>query len=271
MRAIVFSKDRAMQLDACLRSLALHCADFASLDVCVLYQWSSVEHAQAYQELFWSLPPNVRVQAENAFEMQVRALLASAGEHVLFVTDDTVFVQPWSAAEIVERLLMPEAVGLSLRIGENCDYCYPMNCEQEPPAVSGCWAWSHARGDFAYPFELSSSAYRSGDIIAALGSRPFRNPNELEACLAARAYAEEAMWRERRPFLLAYETSRAFSVPCNRVQSAFANRAGTDPAYTADALLAKWRDGWRIDVAALAGHVPRACHEEVAFTFERRP
>jgi len=118
---------------------------------------------------------------------------------------------------------------------------------------------------------LSSSAYRTADIIEALMSQRFAGPNGLEACLAQAAEYGRAGWSVRRPFLLSYETSRAFSVPCNRVQNTFANRAGSDPAYTADALLAKWRDGWRIDVAALSGHVPRACHEEVAFAFERRP
>ena len=65
--------------------------------------------------------------------------------------------------------------------------------------------------------------------------------------------------------------SVAFSVPCNRVQTTFANRVGTNPQLSADAMLGLWRDGYQIDVAALAGHTPSAPHEEVPLVFCKRP
>ena len=48
---LVFSRDRAMQLDATLRSFLLHCMDGDQAQITVLYQASSPLHARQYAEL----------------------------------------------------------------------------------------------------------------------------------------------------------------------------------------------------------------------------
>ena len=280
MKAIAFSRDRAMQCHAMLESLAMHAS--GAVEVSVLYKATTSRHQRAYDQLA-ALHPQVTFHCEGDFETDARGLLAAAGEgrhkFVMFLVDDTIFVGPWSAH--VRCLLddLPRAFGISLRLGQNTVHCYPTRIDQCPPVFDVvaeidrdvlAWHWRGADGDFGYPLELSSSIYRTADIIEIIERKSFRNPNELEAQLAASIVPETVAWTHPRPCLLCFPQSVAFSVPCNRVQSTYANRAGSDPALTAETLLHHWEQGYRIDVAALAGHVPRACHEEVPLTFVRR-
>lgn len=48
---LIFSKDRAMQLDGVLRSLFLHCQDADQLVISVLYRTTNERHHKQYQEL----------------------------------------------------------------------------------------------------------------------------------------------------------------------------------------------------------------------------
>lgn len=273
VRALVFSKDRPLQLEACLRSLAIHAAE--RLDVSVIWKATTDRCLDAYGTLInEGRDPRaglVTFCRERDFESDIRRLLVD-GERVLFVVDDTIFVDRFSPAKIAGALAAhQEAIGFSLRLGRNTTYCYPVAREQALPhfvPMSGArgWHWPGADGDFGYPLEVSSSVYRTADILYALAGTHFRNPNELEAHLARVAPA----FATSRPWLMAYETSIAFSNPCNRVQSAFANRAGAAPRLTADALLEAWEQGYRIDVEALAGYVPRGAHEEAPLRLVKR-
>lgn len=295
MRAIVFSKDRPLQLDGLLRSLALHAAEPVS--VYVIWKATTGGHESAYAKVAWGhRASGVAFVREFDFESDLLRLLADAPEHVLFLVDDTLFVRAWSPTICASALSAdPGAIGFSLRLGRNTTHCYPVNRAQEVPVldldeerlwgdsrktirsrVIG-WNWPAADGDFGYPLEVSSSIYRTADILEVVhGGGTGANPNEFEARLAS--YATWAAGLSpghglaaapRR--LLSHSVSVAFSNPCNRVQTTFANRAGTNPAAGPDALLAAWEAGARMKVEAYAGHVPTGAHQEVPIILEARP
>lgn len=267
-RAIIFSKDRPLQLDACLRSLKLHCQDIDALAVHVLCKASTPAFGEAYRELIaattWAI-----FHPEQEFERDVRALLDGC-EHVLFVVDDTIFVRDFRVDDLLAALgEFPEAIGFSLRLGEHTVYCYPTASEQHVPRMTSLsvaerpwcrsWTWAHAEGDFGYPLEVSSSLYRADDVLRALRSDTFANPNALELALANAVHR----FAEIRPVLLcAAPHSLAFSLPLNRVQTTHANRASESTALNAEALLEVWQRGARVNVAAYAAYTPRSCHEE---------
>lgn len=270
MKALAFSRDRAMQLDAMLRSLATHAAE--PVEVAVICKATTERHARSYLDI-GKLHPSSIIVGETNFENDVRSYFGSiAGEHVLFLVDDTIFVRRWSPVSCDKQLRANGGtIGYSLRLGMNTSYCYPLARDQRIPPTVGwpsmiTWDWTCADGDFGYPLELSSSVYRTQDILAALSTYKFRNPNELEVVLSELGTRTLKM----RPWLMAHETSVAFSNPCNKVQTIYHNRAGTDPNRSADALLDLWEQGYRIDVEALAGYVPRGAHEEAPLTFVRR-
>jgi hypothetical protein len=210
----------------------------------------------------------------------VRAALAECGEHVLFLVDDTIFCRAWSAEKCAKILSAIDVIGVSLRLGMNTHECYPLGRSQRVPRLveinpflarrlngMNAWRWPGADGDFGYPLEVSSSVYRTRDVLAMLRDG-FCNPNELELELANRA--ESADYRKSHPWLASYATSVAFSNPCNRVQSQFQNRAGSQLGYSAARMLELWEQGYRIDIYAFVGYVPRAAHEEAPLRFVRQ-
>jgi hypothetical protein len=56
IRVVIFSRDRALQLDAVLHSFYMHCADADSADISVLYLATDDRHRRQYQSVAASYP-----------------------------------------------------------------------------------------------------------------------------------------------------------------------------------------------------------------------
>lgn len=266
--ALIFSKDRAMQLEALLASLFLHCRDEERLRAIVLFASSNDDFFRQYQEVAAAYP-QVSFVAENDFSAQVTAVLRDYS-YILFLVDDTIFVGDFSVAQLTDLLAAyPEAVGVSLRLGGNTTHCYPLDRPQALPPFYRLgngfllYDWPAADGDFAYPLEVSSSCYRAADILTATGKAAFANPNALEGLMAVNA----ARLLPARRSLVCPTVSLAFSNPVNIVQTCCANRFSSQPGYTAAALAELFDQGRRIDVDGFCGFIPGACHQPVALTF----
>ncbi|MBN8547698.1 MAG: glycosyltransferase [Deltaproteobacteria bacterium] len=268
--AILFSKDRALQLDATLASFFLHCRDAATLEIIAVCKTSTAQHLQQYERL-QAMYPQVAFVNETAFNQQVISY-ASKNEFVLFLVDDNIFVRDFHVHHAIAALSeSQQAVGFSLRLGRNTKFCYSLNRPQSLPAfvpVSSpsenpilSYAWPNAECDFGYPLEVSSSIYRSKDIVPMMKLVPFSNPNNLEGLLAQQLSRVAAAL----PTLLCFESSVTFCNPVNKVQEAAPdNRAGVAISYSADKLASIFDRQGRVDVRSYSGHVPNACHEEVA-------
>src|SRR5690242_1039808 len=85
---IVFSRDRAMQLDACLRSLAERVGSLYGR-VAVLYCATAPEFTEAYAQLVEEYP-DALWRRETEFAEDLRALVTDA-PWTVFHTDDDVF------------------------------------------------------------------------------------------------------------------------------------------------------------------------------------
>jgi len=267
---LVFSKDRAMQLEGLLASLFLHCREQEEIKIIVLYTCSHEETKGKYKEIMENYP-RVLFWEELNFFIQVRDVLKQS-PFVLFLVDDTLWVGDFSPS-VLKSLLStsPQAAGISLRLGKNITYCYPLD---RPQALPFCitqregfllYDWLSASLDFAYPLEVSSSCYRTQDILAVLQESVFKNPNELEGLLAN--FVVRLLPDKR--LLFCPEQSLAFSVPVNRVQNAVSNRFSYQPDYEVDKLDVKFAEGWRIDVEKLSGFVPQSCHQPLELPFKR--
>jgi len=65
MSGIVFSRDRAMQLDAVLRSFFLHCQDSELVKISVLYMVTDGDHARQYKTLISDYPQVTFIEQKN--------------------------------------------------------------------------------------------------------------------------------------------------------------------------------------------------------------
>jgi FkbM family methyltransferase len=269
--SIIFSKDRAMQLDATLRSFFLHCKDSDSVSLKVLYVTSNQSYEQQYEQLKDEFK-SVEFIKETDFKKDLLSLLSSK-QYVLFLVDDNIFIRTFCISDIRDSLdNNPDVLGFSLRLGKNTTYCYMLNVEQKLPSFSVLgggilkYEWIAADHDFGYPFEVSSSVYRVSDIYTLLAQADFSNPNTLELVVDG----NKGYFRPNANQLLCYEHSVTFCNPVNVVQALWQNKAGERFAYSSKKLADMFSDGMRIDVEKYATITPNACHYEVAFDFIKK-
>jgi GT2 family glycosyltransferase/cytochrome c-type biogenesis protein CcmH/NrfG len=269
--AVVFSKDRAMQLDCTLRSFIQHCKDIDTIAVKVLYTTSNASHENQYRKIIAN-HPSFEFIREIDFKRDLISLLASH-EYILFLVDDNIFVNDFYVDHVIKGLnQVPDAVGFSLRLGKNTTYFYMLDKPQALPKFNSfakgvlCYDWTTAEYDFGYPLEVSSSIYRLIDILPLLTQGDYKNPNTLELLMDS----NKAIYINKKGKLLCFENSVAFCNPLNMVQTMWINRAGNKNIYTPEKLSQMFAEGLRIDTEVLSGFTPHSCHQEIEFRFIRR-
>lgn len=280
---IVFSRDRALQLDGALRSFFRHCRDPEHVSLKVIYAGSSKLWLNQYGQLQHEFP-TVDFLAQGNFERDVFSLIGipfsrwgrfvlrlglttrPANKYVLFLVDDNIFVRDFCLSDMISALCREEeALGFALHLGRNLNYCYPLDILLKFPTgipVFGDvikYRWPDAGDGLNYPLEVSSSLYRLGDIARLLAGLGFSDPNTLEGRMAVHATS----FRRSRPCLLCYAQSVTFCNPLNRVQRVCANRAGAKQEYSAGTLARLFEQGYRVDAGGYDGFTTSSCHQEV--------
>ncbi|HDS16521.1 MAG TPA: glycosyltransferase family 2 protein [Proteobacteria bacterium] len=271
LTGIVFSKDRALQLDGTLNTFADCCREPQMVSLNIIYKTSAPQHMAQYLELRESYPEHNFIEEKN-FRDDFLSLCRGA-EYLLFLVDDNIFVQPFSPRDLLELLENhPEALGFSLRLGENNNYFYMADQNQTVPPLSATkhpeiftCSWTSGTGDFAFPLEISSSIYRKSDLWPFLSRIEFANPNSLEYNLAPFRHR----FRDLAPRLLIYRQSRTFCNPINIVNTVCRCRAGERREYSSVALQKLFADGFRLDGKRYLGFIPNACHQEVELHLKR--
>jgi glycosyltransferase involved in cell wall biosynthesis/lipopolysaccharide biosynthesis glycosyltransferase len=261
--ALIFSKDRAMQLKATIDSFLLHCKDSDKADIAVLYKTSNDLHGHQYRQLKNKFPDIIFTE-ETDFRQQVLSALGKY-EYVLFLVDDNIFVKPFTLQEITDVLDREKsALGFSLRLGTNTTYCYPVSSQQKLPEFEQSgdrilkYRWPGQEFDFGYPLEVSSSLYRCRDVLPFLDRLEFANPNALESNMDLRNNFPDTL-----PLLLTFKQSVTFCNPVNVVQCLAKNKHGLVNSYTADDLAERFSHGMEIEVQKYTGFTPHAAHQEV--------
>jgi len=267
---IIFSCDRAMQLQALLASYFDNMTN--PVPVHIICRSSSAEHDSAYQQLFDSLDQHVsiiwhRSNQKEEFRGILLDLLSSL-EHskVFFLVDDILFIEKLNLSDFVN--LDTGKFVPSLRMGLNLQYSYSFDRPLPlPPFVTGvvqddnkiCWRWSDGQHDWGYPMSVDGHLYSTTEFLDLIKQIDFNGPNLLEHNLHQR-FADAF----KKRYGVAYRKSVIVNVPCNRVQHAIHNRHGD---VHQDTLLEKWRQGFRIDRTALYGFANQAVHQEIPFHY----
>ena len=257
---VIFSRNRALQLDLCLRTLQLHCADIhKSAYVNVLYR-ADDHHRESYEILKREYPDVIFIE-EVSFKQDLLDIVHNKSGILFSIVDDTVFVEDFLLGNIVSNLESNlDCLGFSLRLGFNTNFCFPYGKSQDIPAtvkvengVANKYNWQSAQLDFGYALELSSSIYRLEDIIEILENCEYFSPNSLED-----RFAECHI--HTKPNLLMYDKSVAFSNPINKVQLDHPNKSGD---IDADVLLQYFMAGYRINAEPFNHYKNTGAHELV--------
>jgi hypothetical protein len=246
--AIIFSKNRAMQLDALLRSILLHVPWLNFRDVHILHT-AEPSYSQAYAELCGQWP-KANWHEQRDFDVDVRLLVKTIERaQICFLVDDDLFY-----GEAPEPKF-EGGISFSFRLGKNITACY--NKPEEPLA------------DFTYLFSLDGNVYPVGLVRSWLDSVPaFATPNHMEALV------NKGAGHVYRGLVAFADQSSLVNIPHNIVTSAWKNRSMGQSAAELNRL---FLDGWRVDLPKTFSGMPgsrgmdvNAVHMEIPYRFRMK-
>jgi hypothetical protein len=258
VNCIVFSRDRAMQLDAFLASIERYARSIFS-SVTVLYRPTSEGFEEAYDVVAGDRPW-AGWRRERDFRSD---LVEAVGDHdmTVFHTDDDVYFRPPPPVE-----LRDDEVCFALRLGLNTTYCYPLDLqEQLVSAVEDndrvSWDWrAQGLGAYSYPLAVNGHVFRTAEVRSWLTGAEYANPNELEAALQG--------FNDRvRPRMASPRHNVVVSIPANVVNETYPNRNAE--AVGVVELNTRFLAGDRIDTGAMDFSDVGACHQEIAYVYRR--
>ena len=260
--AIVYSKDRPLQLDLCLNSIAKNFDQVS--DVVVIYK-SGGNYVGSYETLK-SEHDHVEFfqQREAIFKDTLDTISSTNNQFVCFFTDDDIVYQ--KVPQIREDILLADDLEcFSLRMGDNIVKRYHDGRLYPDAPVSQmllmidenniCWKKT-ARGYgsyWSYSMSVDGHIFRKGYIEAIFDEMWYldqrytwaQTPNKIESIM-------QRFWAGGKPLMASFMHSVVLNSPNNRVQeSHLDNMFGERYNYDADVLLEKYLLGRRINIDKL--------------------
>lgn len=262
---IVFSMDRALQLDALLRSFFLN--KEGDCPIRVIYKTSNQKHQKAYDEIAKRYEHRVVMQSENKRSFKdvlLEALCELDVGKIFFLVDDIIFTEKVDFTMLSS--VDTSKYIFSLRMGNHLNFSYVVNQPQSLPLFIDdknylYWHWNMGELDWNYPLSVDGHIFNKREIMAMANHFDFKAPNSFEGVLQN----EKDLFQQR--IGMSYKKARIVNNPCNKVQSEVANLHGT---LHQDELLSLWENGYEIDIIPLQGYVNKSVHEEIEFSFKER-
>jgi len=267
---IVFSKDRAAQLDLLLTSLAVHNNLFKKPKV--IYRTSNIEYEKGYDII--RKYNTAHFQKEQNFYRDVMESVKRCGRLFCFMVDDQIWLRSGPTYLQVKQHMdaHPQAVCLSCRLGRNTTYQYQTQRHIELPEfmeVGPFLLWDRNtcphRTNFNYPLSVDAHIFRRDEILTLLEQIRFQQPNQLEGRLQARRFVNHV-----GPMMLCPQKSLIVNAVVNRVQDVCANRVGNRPEYKADVMNNRFLSGDRLDLDRTNLKNIAGCHQEIDLQWASR-
>jgi hypothetical protein len=184
INAIVFSKDRAMQLNLLLESIELNSKDLFRISV--LYKSSNEKYENGYL-IIKNKYPNIKFIKEEDFKKQTLNLLNTELLYSCFFTDDDIIYKEIKSDLIFKTIIDDlDIFCFSLRLGKNTTNCYTMRANNVIILLSEengiiKWDWTKHYMDFGYPLSVDGHIFRTKEILKLSNIINFQNPNTYEA------------------------------------------------------------------------------------------
>ena len=244
---IVFSKDRPLQLAACLETLT----DKLSHGTCQIDVLARIEppYANAYMAVAEEFE-RVGFVEERDFASDMDSLIHEQADYVCFMCDDVLSIADINLQDAESVLSDDKVVGVSLRLGTNVvvgmfgnEQPQPIFTPAGPDNKFVQWDINEAAGDWAYPWDVLGTIYRAEFVNAMwpLVSHA-HNPSQFEDA-GSRAWRNATLQHQ----YASWRDARTVVPTINVVQDQFANGvigpSPVDPLF----LLEAWNNGLRMD------------------------
>lgn len=263
---VIYSYNRAMQLDALLRSLENNVKPLQHCNVSVVWKADEGGFVEGYEKVKTRFPSIKMVQEKpGEFKQQTLECIDENKTYTLFLVDDIIFKKPvhFGSNKLFGELDNRRYLCVSLRLDRNIRQCYATNSPQKVPISVPVWDWKRSEGDWGYPMSLDGNVYITNYIRKIVRSLEFGNPNQLEAKLDGFARANATFVPDT---MLCYEDgSRLLNVPANRVQSTFQNRF--EDSHDPKTLNDLYMSGKVIDISSVSEIKNTSCHWPLEYEF----
>lgn len=243
---IIFSRDRAFQLEALLRSLKQNCDIFEYISVIV--KWTNDDHYKAYEKLSDDYP-----YVEFVMQQDLKIDVLSVMQHhfTCFMVDDMIcynkVTKPTSLNGFYDSIWC-------LRLGE-----------ETKGFTRRQWAWQdwqETKSYFDYPCSLDGNIYPTEIIKPIIQDVNFINPNKLEVMLWGR--------RERLPKILnCWGEAKVVSLPLNRVSETATASYGETHPHTTEELNERYLKGEVMDFDSMDFSNITVPHKEIEPKFKQ--
>lgn len=258
LNIIVFSKDRACQLELFIRSMKKYFKEFDQYEINILYTYSNSKFKAGYDKVFKiHNDKNINyIKEEDSFKRHVLKLLNPDNPYSVFFVDDIVWKDDFTINCTPFKLftLNDNIMVLSLRLHPNLTYCYSAKVRMKKPKFDSnlAFKWVGEQGDYGYPMSLDGHFFRTKEIIALTNVLDFRNPNSYESILARYPFNRHKM--------ICFEKSPIVNNPINKVQIFNNNIHGN---ISAEYLNEKFLEDYIIDLYDFEGFNNISCHQEI--------
>ena len=272
--SIIFSKDRPLQLDLCLKSIKKNFKD-STQNIVIHNNSESFENNFAHKTLREEHPDvESWKQSDSLFKDVYHAAHGAKNDYICFFTDDDIFYNKFECGNY-DFLNDNNVSCLSLRMGLNITERSRAG-QVGPDVCNNAWGigesfmfWSktaHGYGSY-WSYDLSvdghiftrSSILEMIDELYALQKRYQwdNTPNVLESEM-------QRFWTIGPNFMISPRHSVVVNSPNNRVQETHAdNASGEKYDYSSETLLEKYNSGARINLDSLDFSDIKCPHTEI--------
>ncbi len=258
MNVVIFSKDRACQLDLLLRSIKELWENWYEFKITIIWTYSNDDFKAGYDKVISDHPGFYFYKQTNDFKDSVINAVNTEKEYTMFLVDDIVFKEPYKLRNDFDKLNPDEILSISLRLCSRINFCYPQNIPSPPPDLSSenKWEWKNYAGDWGYPMSVDGNIYRTPDLMSAIKNGTYNNPNTFEDALMKQI--------PERPMMLCYDESKIVNIPVNLV-GAYPNRHGN---ISAGEFNQKYLEGRKLSIRNIKGVKNISPHQEIELKWE---
>lgn len=262
---IIFSKDRACQLESLLRSVRDHFRS-AYLSITVLYKATSPAFNNGYELAKKTcVCDKVAWRPEQSFQNDVAAICGALAPEslVMFLVDDDVVFRPCMLEGVLDAFT-DEYLFVSLRASRAYSSDMPPEFITSEPYLE--WKWNYSKRRWVtwnYPFSIDGNIFHAAHISKIVRKISFEAPNSFEGRMHT---CRHHWWVKRIKKGLALLDAVVFNNPLNRVQAeseTWHNNVSTESLNEA------FLSGMRINNAVLYSARPDATHYSVAVSLEK--
>lgn len=265
LNMIIFSCNRACQVDLLLRSMKLMFKEWRDQNIVITYECTHENYAHGY-DLAAKLHPDVTFLKRQSFRGDLPKIFDSVDlPYTVFFPDDDVFLHNFTLeCNEFKRFEQDSNITcFSLRLAPYIDYSYankgPCPHPQSIDPTMMIWNWQQQASDWGYPMSIDGHIFRSHQLRPLIHNLNYAMPNSLEQAMVENHHAMPGN------LMICLPEQRIVNVPVNKVQTENNNHFATNISYSEVDLNAAFLDGRRIALEPFCYLKTPAVHWELEY------